>query len=184
MIHVHSHEEDNLSRLVLDQQLSNEWPGMAKYTNRISEMLGISGAFDLNISKRQFKEMVKKACQYQNDTEIIGCIKTYKKLKAQRDEIEKGNGYFYKETLYNVRMLFKFRVELFEAKRNFGNNQKCKNERFLCDSCENEVDENTHVLFCPSYSTLREGKDLNNDTDLANYLYKVLSIRMKLRLER
>ena len=78
----------------------------------------------------------------------------------------------------------KFRVELFEAKRNFGNNQKYKNERFLCDSCENEVDENTHVLFCPSYSTLREGKDLNNDTDLANYLYKVLSIRMKLRLER
>ena len=67
---------------------------------------------------------------------------------------------------------------------NFKNKPKYKKEQFLCDSCMSEVDENTHVLYCPSYSALREGKNLNDDNHLANYLQQVLEIRMKLRLDR
>ena len=105
-------------------------------------------------------------------------------MEAIKDEIHKGNSYFFKETLSNVRILFRFRVDLYEAKMNFKHKPEYKAEKYLCDSCESEVDVNTHVLFCPSYATLRENKSLNNDSDLAEYLKSVLEIRMKLRLNK
>ena len=73
---------------------------------------------------------------------------------------------------------------MFEAKINFKQKSEYKKEKYLCDSCESEIDENTHVLFCPSYSDLREEKNLHNDAHLAEYLQKVLEIRTKLRLNR
>ena len=104
------------------------------------------------------------------------------KMTAIRDEVTKGNNYMFKETLQKVRTLCRFRADLFEAKSNYKN--KFKNEGLLCDSCESEVDQNTHVLFCFAYAPLREGKCLNNDSDLAEYLSKVLDIRTNLRLNR
>ena len=107
-----------------------------------------------------------------------------KKMSALRDEITKGNNYFYSESLFNARTIFRFRVDLFEAKSNFKHKPDYKKEKYLCDSCESEIDVNTHVLFCPSYSMLREERNLHDDGDLANYLQKVLEIRTNLRLNR
>ena len=67
---------------------------------------------------------------------------------------------------------------------NFKNKEEYRKEGYLCEKCETEVDENTHVLFCPAFRELREGKDVNNDQELAEYLREVLSIRMQLRLNR
>ena len=103
-------------------------------------------------------------------------------MSALRDETSKGNGYFYQETLQNVRLLFRFRVDLIEAKGNF--KQKYKDEQMLCDSCESEIDVNTHILHCPAYAELRKNRVLNNDKHLAEYTKEVLEIRTKLRLNR
>ena len=84
----------------------------------------------------------------------------------------------------HARVVFRFRAEIYDAKLNFKNNKAYKEERYLCDSCQSEVDENTHVLYCPSYRQLREDKDLQNDRDLAMYLQRVLAIRTRLRLTR
>ena len=105
-------------------------------------------------------------------------------MSAIKDETKKGNSYFYNETLLNARTLFRFRVDMFESKQNFKNKRDYIAEKFLCDSCETEIDNNTHVQFCFSYSSLRENKNLNCDVDLAEYLQKVLEIRTKLRLNR
>ena len=133
---------------------------------------------------KKFKFLIKSACAKANDNDLKSQIQSYKKMTALRDEIIKGNGYFFKETLYNARAIFRFRVDLFEAKNNFKNRPEYKKEGYLCDSCQYQVDENTHVLFCPSYSSLREGKSLNNDVHWAQYLQKVLEIRTNLRLNR
>ena len=103
-------------------------------------------------------------------------------MSAIRDEIKKGNSYFFAESLTNVRTLFKFRADLFEAKLNFKN--KHRDGNYLCDSCESESDLNTHVLFCPAYASLRQDKSLNCDKDLANYLQSVLEMRTNLRINR
>ena len=103
-------------------------------------------------------------------------------MSALRDEVVKGNQYFYEETLENVKTLFRFRVDLTECKGNF--KQKYKNEKLLCDSCESTIDETTHILHCPAYKFPRENRELNNDTHLAEYVREVMEIRTKLRLNR
>ena len=105
-------------------------------------------------------------------------------MKILRDEEVKNNQYFYKQNIFNARTLFRYRVELFEAKLNFENKEEYKREKYICDSCESSIDENTHVIFCPSYKELRVGRRLEDDTDLAMYLQEVLTIRAKLRLTR
>ena len=184
MKHVHSHNNQNLSKQVLLEQVENDWPGLSKDAMKIMTELGITGLFDPEVTKSSFKRTVKKACQDSNDESLRSEIQTYKKMKALKDEVTKGNGYFFRESLRNVRLMFRFRTELIEAKLNFKQKPEYKAEHYLCDSCESEIDENTHVLFCRSYQNLREGKDLNSDSDLCDYLRKVLSIRSELRLNR
>ena len=53
-----------------------------------------------------------------------------------------------------------------------------------CDSCQSSIETQDHVLWCLSYSTIREDKDISNDNDLANYLKQVLIIRDKLNLTK
>ena len=186
MKHIYMQDiENNLSKQILNEQLSQNWPGQSQVAIELCEQLGIYGLFDSEISKAQFKAIVKKACQDRNEEELNNLISIYKKMAALRDEVQKGNSYFFTESLQNARTIFRFRVELFEAKLNFRNKQEYKSQgNYLCDSCESESDDNTHVLFCPSYAPIRENKNLNCDTDLANYLQKVLEIRTNLRLNR
>ena len=183
--HVHCQSnETSLAKQVMNEQLLNKWPGTTEQASRICEDLNISGLFNENISKKQFKVIAKKACNMKNEEDLKTQIKSYKKMSAMRDEVQKGNAYFFRETLQNVRTIFRFRAELYESKLNFKNKPEYRAENFMCDSCENEVDHNTHVLFCPAYALLREEKDLNNDSDLAEYLQKVLDIRMNLRINK
>ena len=105
-------------------------------------------------------------------------------MSAIRDEVQKGNRYFFSEALQIVRTLFRFRVDLFEEKNNFHNKAESKKENYLCDSCMSQFRLNTHVLHCPADAQLREDKNLNSETHLATFLQKVLEIRMKLRLDR
>ena len=148
----------------------------------IFEELKITGLFYQNISKKQFKILVRKACQKANNDEIYTKISSYKKMAAIKDEISKGNKYFFTDRLENVRTLFRYRTDLFECKMNYKN--KYRKEGFNCDSCESESENSTHVLFCPAYAPLRENKCLNSDSDLCEYLQKVLEIRTNLRLNR
>ena len=111
-------------------------------------------------------------------------ISAFKKMSAIQDEVKKGNNYFFSEDLQTVRTIFRFRVDLFEAKCNFKNKPEYKKEQYVCDSCMSQIDLNTHVLYCPAYALLRQERNLNNDKHLAEYLRQVLEIRMNLRLNR
>ena len=42
------------------------------------------------------------------------------------------------------------------------------------------MDSQSHVIICEGYKHLREGKDLNSDTDLVDYFKGVISLREKL----
>ena len=51
--HIHCHDEEtNLSKQVLTEQISNDWPGLFQQAKCISEELNISGLLDPIISKK------------------------------------------------------------------------------------------------------------------------------------
>ena len=51
---------------------------------------------------------------------------------------------------------------------------------WLCDDCGN-VDSQSHIMWCPSYATLREELDINNDVDVVHYFQRVLKLREELK---
>ena len=55
-----------------------------------------------------------------------------------------------------------------------GNNSE---NLWKCTSCQSAIESQDHVLFCPAYAQLRQGKNLDSDRDLSDYLMKVLIIR-------
>ena len=125
-------ETSNLSKQIISEQIANDWPGLYKEAQVISDELKLSGLNDPHIGKNQFKIAVKKACKYKNEDDLISKIGSYKKMSALRDENTKGNDYFFKETLHNVRTIFCFQVDLYEAKLNNKNKPENKRGNFLC----------------------------------------------------
>ena len=59
-------------------------------------------------------------------------------------------------------------------------NPKFSKDLWLCDICRRAIDTQLHVMICPAYKKLREGKDAGNDEDLVEYLVEVMKIRERM----
>ena len=73
---------------------------------------------------------------------------------------------------------------MFYVKFNYKSDPKHSSDLWKCSSCQTSIETQDHVLWCPSYAALREGKDIKNDGDLAEYLKKVLIVRDSLNLTK
>ena len=45
-----------------------------------------------------------------------------------------------------------------------------------CEAC-GYVDTQSHLIYCPAFKDIREGKNLESDNDLVDYFSKVIKIR-------
>ena len=73
---------------------------------------------------------------------------------------------------------------LIDVKFNYKNDPSNRHTLWRCDSCQSAIETQNHILWCPSYSELREGKDINNNADLIEYFQKVMKIRDKLKINK
>ena len=80
--------------------------------------------------------------------------------------------------LAQARIKFKLRSRMLEVRNNFKGEHK--NASLECQGCHTSVDTQDHVLFCPSYSDLRQDLDLSKDNDLTQYYRKDMEIVRKL----
>ena len=69
-------------------------------------------------------------------------------------------------------------------KFNYKNDAKNLQELWNCDSCQSAIESQDHILWCPAYAELREGKSLESDEDLVKYFSSVMKIREKLQLRK
>ena len=113
-------------------------------------------------------------------------MKSKNKLKEgpMMDENFKKKEYIDNLVPSNAREMFKFRSKMFNVKFNYKSDKQYSQDLWKCNSCQSSIETQEHVLFCPSYATLREGKNINDDKDLSEYLKKVLIIREKLNLTK
>ena len=86
--------------------------------------------------------------------------------------------------LDEVRTLFRTRTMMMDVKDNFRSKKDYSADLSMCDSCETAIESQSHVLWCPAYSELRENKDLSSNKDLTEYMGKVMRIRNELMLRR
>ena len=84
----------------------------------------------------------------------------------------------------NARTTFAIRTKLTICKYNNKNYKDYASQLWECDSCEKNIETQSHIISSEAYADLRKDKNLNNDDDLVEYFNKVMEIREKFHLTR
>jgi hypothetical protein len=130
---------------------------------------------------------VRKAILKQNEDDLRAKMKTSSKLRSSEMIKEKCEikPYIKNLSVIDARHIFKKRSSMTQfVKMNYMSEIRYMKDLWRCDSCQTSIDNMNHVLCCPSYSELRAGKDLDNDTDMASYLHDVMLIRSRLDIQK
>ena len=188
--HILCLSDDTLAKQVLNTQRDFNLPGFATLATNLMKELELPNLFEdkvnQELSKKKWKSTVKEAIQNNVECKLRENIKSFKKLKSgpMNGESYSPKEYIKSMTLEDARMNFKIRSQMLEVKYNYSHDPRFTKDLWKCDSCESAIDTQSHILWCPSYSELRAGKDINNDEDLINYIKNVMKTRQKLHITK
>ena len=85
--------------------------------------------------------------------------------------------YFKEKSLSATREMFRIRTNMNELKGNFKHSKKNLKTGVLCVACGLEEEVNSHVLDCPMYVDLKQGKDFSENRDLVTFFREVMARR-------
>ena len=89
--------------------------------------------------------------------------------------------YLSKMSMSDARLFFRLRTKTYKCKMNQSSEQGNKISLWKCTGC-GRIDSQAHIMWCPAYQELREGKSMDSDDNVVEYMRKVLHIRDKLDL--
>ena len=188
--HVVSLSGDALAKQVMVKQFANSLPGLAKEVKDWIQELGLPNIFDDKVnnewSKMRWKNKVKTAVKNKCEKDLKSKISQLEKLEKSRmiDECFETKEYIKNMTMGDARIKFKLRTNMTNVKFNYKNDPANSKSLWQCDSCQSAIETQDHVLWCPAYLELREGKYINNDSHLIDYIRKVLQIRENLKITK
>ena len=177
--HIKNLNDEDLAKQVFDEQLVNGYPGIDKEVQELCENLGIPEVTKDRKdekSKAKWKKIIEEAVEKKNEVELKEKIRKYEKLEIMKQEDYGQKNYLEQLTLLQARTLFRVRTRMVNCKMNQLGDRKNKASLWKCGEC-GYIDSQLHIIHCPAYQNLREGKDLNSDVDIANYFKEVLKIR-------
>ena len=180
LFHLENLEESSLANEIFVLQKNSNLPGFAKEGRQLLKKFSLPNIIDQKqkISKLQWKQMVRKAVHKHYGNHLKTQISKYSKLRdgpmASEDFEEKP--YISEMSMIDARMLFRIRCKTNDLQMNQQNNKIYAKNLWKCSECGN-IDTQSHVLWCPYFASLREGKSMDNDLDLVNYFKQVFKIR-------
>ena len=180
-------EDGALAKDILTAQKNQRMPGLVQECDEWIENLNLPNIFKEDITKTQWKNLIKKKIKEENEKDLKSKMKNYSKLKNSElmDEEFGMRVYLKNLNVHDARMIYMKRSSMMQyVKMNYMNDLKNMKSMWQCDSCQRSIDSMNHVLWCPSYKNLREEKNLENDKDLAKYLHDVFKIRNNLDIDR
>ena len=135
-------------------------------------------------SKIAWKKIVKLAVHERVQNVLRDEINRYSKLRdgPMTTEDFELRQYIRNMNISDARVNFSIRSKMLNCKFNYKNdfiNDRCL---WRCDSCQTQIDTQSHILVCPAYSGIRDGKDMSCDKDLISYIRQVMLVREKLDL--
>ena len=131
-----------------------------------------------------YKNEIEEACKKKAEKNIKEEMKKSSKMKCKTVEVWERQEYLENKKVHEARAMFRFRSRMADCKMNYPSEPRFQRDLWMCDNCRSAIDTQSHVMTCPAYRELREGKDINDDNDLAKYLADVLQIRTKLGLRK
>ena len=176
----------NLSSSVLAKQVYNtqklyNFPGFIPEAKSLMKFYQLPNIIDeqLHFSKLVWKKMVKKAIQNKYNEELKSVMSSYSKLKNSPliSETFETQSYVVNMKLEDARTKFRLRCSMLRnVKMNQKSNQVFARQLWTCDQC-GKIDSQSHIMWCPSLLSLREGLDVDNDLDVVRYYQKVMKLR-------
>ena len=126
--------------------------------------------------------MVKSAV-YENyerslKTKICGSSKL--KNGPMATETFEERPYISEMSLVDSRTLFRIRSKMTNVRMNQVSDKTHAKNLWKCSECGN-IDTQSHILWCPFFASLREGKSVDNDSDLVEYFIEVFKVREERR---
>ena len=167
---------DSLSKQIYNEQIKNNWPGPVKEAEKICEDLNLPNITENTV----YNDDIDAACKDETEKNLKQKMENLSKLKDKVDESFQQKEYLNSCNIFESRTMFRARSKMLECKMNFSHDPKFSKDLWMCDSCKRAIDTQSHVMICPAYSKLREGKDVNCDEDLVKYLVEVMKIRERM----
>ena len=143
-------------------QVSYDFPGLITECRELLKKYKLPNIIDEQIlyTKIQWKKLVSKSITEKSENCIQKEVQTYSKLrnKYQKDNLEM-KPYLTQMNLRQSRTMFRARSSMLQVKMNQKSNPAFSAKSWRCDDCLS-VDSQSHILWCPAYAPLREGKNL------------------------
>ena len=178
--HLKNLPRDSLGSEFYQLQAKLHLPGLIKECRTLIRMYNLPDIIDgqKNFAKEKWKKLVKIAVREVSELNAKKEFEGYSELKHMNVPSEnlQLHHYICNMNLRNARLNFKIRSYMTDTKFNRKSDKKFAAELWRCDHCKS-LDSQSHIVWCPAFSPLREGKDLNNDDDLVTYFQEVMRIR-------
>ena len=173
--------EGNLARQMLMIQSKAKFPGLVTEGMKMIKDLKLPNPLESKIENKTWKKMVKEAVLKANEGELREEILKLKKLAKGEMSKEKFGvkEYIQKLNLSEGRTKFQIRAKMVQCvKFNYRRDKSFANDLWKCNFCR-KMDSQAHILICGKYQSLREGKNLKSDSDLAKYVQQVIKSRIE-----
>ena len=189
--HLASLGDGSLAKQVFLIQKAFIFPGLVNEAKKLIEELGLDDITNTKTlkkwSKQSWKRVVKNAVSMKCSSKLKEEILSLDKLKngPMANEDFETKCYMNNLSLSDARINFKVRSRMLNVKLNYKNDPMNSASLWRCDSCQTgQIESQDHVLYCPAYADLRVDKDINNDSDLVQYMRNVLIVRDNLQLNK
>ena len=179
--HIKHLENTSLAKQVYNEQHERGWPGLVAECKEIAKQWKIPDITESRheLSKCEWKNILKSEAKAQNCQILQEKILKSSKLEVMKNETYGEKSYVTEMKMHDARMQFSLRSRMLKCKMNYLNDPKFKSEQWRCDDCMSCVDSQSHILYCPAYQYLREGKSLKSDQDIVDYFRQVMKLRLK-----
>ena len=178
--HLLSLDKSSLANEIFSLQKNHNLPGFVKEGRQLIEKFSLPNIIDddLNLTKFQWKRMVKCAVNKTFESLLKNQISQSSKLKDGPMATEKfeEKGYLTEMSMNDARMCFRIRSKTNNLRMNQQSDKHNAKNLWKCTECGN-IDTQSHILWCPFFANLREGKSMDNDLDLVNYFREAFKIR-------
>ena len=179
-------DENALASEIFKIQRDYNLPGLVKEGRELLLYFSLPDIIDkkCELSLLQWKHRVKAAINSKYEEVLNSEISKYSKLRdgPMKGDIFEEQSYLKEMSMADAQINFRIRSRMIDTKMNQQSDKTNAKGLWKCNECGN-VDSQSHIVWCPFFAELREGKSLQNDVDLVHYFREVLKIREERRSE-
>ena len=178
--HVSQLDEGSLAKDMLEEQVANNWQGLASEVNDLCHSMNIEDPRTTEKNRKAFSNLVKERCRWKDEARMKEEMQKMKekKMRTMVNQNLEMKEYVKKGTLYSARKTWEVRSHMLDVAGNYPGNNKYKASRWMCQACDLEVKEDQeHLTRCRGYEDLRGDADLNMENELVDFFTRVMERR-------